>query len=300
VAGGLLASSVRCDARSLVKCHLQGTSAGCGQNVVELVTVCPAPETARTALSLSLNPTLPLKVTDLTLLLLLSRLWWPWHLGLCPCLCLCLCLWLAYPSRPSRPLLLRESACERAPRPLSPFPSSCHDPFRSRTGTKNAALRTRASERERGVNAVQWRVGGGTVELQGVRSKKHRCGHGDAVALRCGCSAGGARARLGWRERRKAAVVAARWRTVTVQGCAVADGGGAVAVLAAHGRGWARGVRRRRRGCARAVRRCGRRTVVDGDVRTAKGGGGVEVTAKARGQQRWKTSGRQQATKRVI
>jgi hypothetical protein len=80
VAGDLLAFSVWCDARSLVKCHLRGTSAGCGQNVVELVTVCSAPKTARTALYQNLKPTLPLNVTDLTLLLLLSWLWWPWHL----------------------------------------------------------------------------------------------------------------------------------------------------------------------------------------------------------------------------
>jgi hypothetical protein len=79
VAGDLLASSVQCDARSLVKCHLLRTSAECGQSVVESVTpVYPAPETARTALYL--NPTLPLNVTDLTLLLLLLWLWWPWHL----------------------------------------------------------------------------------------------------------------------------------------------------------------------------------------------------------------------------
>jgi hypothetical protein len=52
----------------------------CDQNVVELVTaVCPAPETALTALTLKLNRTLPLRVTALTLLLLL-RLWWPWLL----------------------------------------------------------------------------------------------------------------------------------------------------------------------------------------------------------------------------
>jgi hypothetical protein len=80
VAGDLLASSVQCDARSLVKCPLRGTSAGCGQNVVELVTECPVPVTARTALSLYLNLSLQLKATDQTLLLLLSRLWWPWHL----------------------------------------------------------------------------------------------------------------------------------------------------------------------------------------------------------------------------
>jgi hypothetical protein len=83
VAGDLLASSVQCDARSLAKYLLLGTSAECGQNVVELVTpVCPAPVTAKTALPLYLNLTLQLKVNDLTLLLLLlqSWLWWPWHL----------------------------------------------------------------------------------------------------------------------------------------------------------------------------------------------------------------------------
>ena len=80
MAGDLLASSVQCDARSLVKTVLLGTSAECGQNVVESVTpVCPAPETAQTALPLNLN--LQLYLTDLILLLLpLSWLWWPWHL----------------------------------------------------------------------------------------------------------------------------------------------------------------------------------------------------------------------------
>ncbi len=92
MAGDLLASSVQCDARSLVKSLLLGMSAECGLTVVESVTpVCSAPETARTALPLNLN--LQLYLTDLTLLLLLSRLWWPWHLLLCPCPCLCLCLW---------------------------------------------------------------------------------------------------------------------------------------------------------------------------------------------------------------
>jgi hypothetical protein len=81
VAGDLLASSVRCDAQSLAKCHLRGTSAGCGQNVVESVTVCSAPVTTQTARPLYLNLSLQLKVTDLTLLLLpQSWLWWPWHL----------------------------------------------------------------------------------------------------------------------------------------------------------------------------------------------------------------------------
>ena len=81
MAGDLLASSVQCDARSLVKSLLLGTSAECGQNVVESVTpVCPAPATAQTALPLNLLLTLQLKLTDLTLLLPLSWLWWPWHL----------------------------------------------------------------------------------------------------------------------------------------------------------------------------------------------------------------------------
>ena len=91
MAGDLLASSVQCDARSLVKSLLLGMSAECGQTVVESVTpVCSAPETAQTALPLNLN--LQLYLTDLTLLLP-SRLWWPWHLSLCPYPCLCLCLW---------------------------------------------------------------------------------------------------------------------------------------------------------------------------------------------------------------
>ena len=79
MAGDLLASSVQCDARSLVKTLLLGTSAECGQNVVESVTLeCSAPETA---LPLYLHLTLQLYLTDLTLLLLpLSWLWWPWHL----------------------------------------------------------------------------------------------------------------------------------------------------------------------------------------------------------------------------
>ena len=94
MAGDLLASSVQCDARSLVKSLLLGMSAECGQTVVESVTpVCSAPETAQTALPLNLN--LQLYLTDLNLLLLPSRLWWPWHLSLYPypCLCCCLCLW---------------------------------------------------------------------------------------------------------------------------------------------------------------------------------------------------------------
>ena len=78
--GDLLVSSVQYDARSLAKSLLLGTSAECGENVVESVTpVCSAPETAQTALPLNLN--LQLYLTDLTLLLLpQSWLWWPWHL----------------------------------------------------------------------------------------------------------------------------------------------------------------------------------------------------------------------------
>ena len=78
MAGDLLASSVQCDARSLVKTLLLGTSAECGQNVVESVTlVCPAPETAQTALPLNLPLTLQLNLSDLSLLLPRSWLWWP-------------------------------------------------------------------------------------------------------------------------------------------------------------------------------------------------------------------------------
>ena len=68
MAGDLLASSVQCDARSLVKALLLllGMSAECGQNIVESVSPkCSAPETARTALHLNLH----LKLSDLTLLL---------------------------------------------------------------------------------------------------------------------------------------------------------------------------------------------------------------------------------------
>ena len=62
MAGDLLASSVQCDARSLAKSLLLGTSAECGQTMVELVTpMCPAPATAQTALHLNL------KLSDLTL-----------------------------------------------------------------------------------------------------------------------------------------------------------------------------------------------------------------------------------------
>ena len=81
MAGDLLASSIEFDARSPEKTLLLGTSAECGQNIVESVTsVCPAPATAQTTLPLNLHLTLQLKLTDLTLLLPLSWLWWPWHL----------------------------------------------------------------------------------------------------------------------------------------------------------------------------------------------------------------------------
>ena len=81
MAGDLLASSVQYDARSLAKSLLLGTSAECGQNIVESVTpVCSAPETAPTALPLNLHLTLQLKLSDLTLLLPRLWLWWPWHL----------------------------------------------------------------------------------------------------------------------------------------------------------------------------------------------------------------------------
>ena len=90
------ASWARCDARSLVETLLLGTSAECGQNVVESVTPeYSAPETAQTALPLNLHLNLQLYLSDLTLLLPQSWLWWPWHLGLCPYLCLC--PWLAAP-----------------------------------------------------------------------------------------------------------------------------------------------------------------------------------------------------------
>ena len=94
MAGDLLASSVQCDTRSLAKTLLLGTSAECGQNVVESVTPkYSAPEIALTVLHLNLH----LNLSDLTLLLPQSWLWWPWHLGPCPYLGLCLCPWLAAP-----------------------------------------------------------------------------------------------------------------------------------------------------------------------------------------------------------
>ena len=81
MAGDLLASSVQCDARSPEKTLLLGTSAECGQNIVESVTPeCSAPETALTVLPLNLHLNLQLYLSDLTLLLPQSWLWWPWHL----------------------------------------------------------------------------------------------------------------------------------------------------------------------------------------------------------------------------
>ena len=74
MAGDLLASSVQCDARSLVETLLLGTSAECGQNVMESVTPeYSAPETALTVLHLNLHLTL----SDLTLQLPQSWPWWP-------------------------------------------------------------------------------------------------------------------------------------------------------------------------------------------------------------------------------
>ena len=90
MAGDLLASSIQCDARSLAKSLLLGTSAECGQNIVELATPeYSPPKTALTALHLKLH----LNLSDLTLL----PQSWPWHLRPCPYLCLCLCIWLAAP-----------------------------------------------------------------------------------------------------------------------------------------------------------------------------------------------------------
>ena len=96
--GDLLASSVQWDARSLVKTQLLGTSAECGQIVVKSVTPeCSAPETALTVLPLNLHLNPQQYLSDLTLLLPQSCLWWPWHLGPCPYLCLCPCLSWAAP-----------------------------------------------------------------------------------------------------------------------------------------------------------------------------------------------------------
>ena len=94
MAGDLLVSSVQCDARSLAKTLLLGTSAECGQNIVESVTPeCSAPETTLTVLPL--NP--QQYMSDLTLLLPQSWLWWPWHLEPWPYLCHCLYPGLAAP-----------------------------------------------------------------------------------------------------------------------------------------------------------------------------------------------------------
>ena len=61
MAADLLASSVQCDARSLVKTLLLGTSTECGQNVMESVTPeYSAPKTDQTALHLNLHLTLQL------------------------------------------------------------------------------------------------------------------------------------------------------------------------------------------------------------------------------------------------
>ena len=92
MAGDHLASWAWCDARSLAKTLLLGTSAECGQNIVESVTPeYSAPETALIALHLNLHLNLQLKLNDLTLLLPQSWLWWPWHLIPCPYLGLRLC-----------------------------------------------------------------------------------------------------------------------------------------------------------------------------------------------------------------
>ena len=77
MAGVLPESSVQCDALSLAGNLSQKTAV---ENSAPL-----------TVLPLSQN--LQLYLTDLTLLLLPSRLWWPWHLSLYPYPCLCLCLW---------------------------------------------------------------------------------------------------------------------------------------------------------------------------------------------------------------
>ena len=56
MAGDLLASSVQCDARSLVKSLLLGMSAECGQTVVESVTPeYSLPATTLTVLPLNLR-----------------------------------------------------------------------------------------------------------------------------------------------------------------------------------------------------------------------------------------------------
>ena len=98
MAGDLLVSSVQCDARLLTKPLQLGTSAECGQNIVQSVTPeCSAPKTTQTTLPLNLHLTLQLYLSDLTLLLPQSWLWWPWHLEPYPYLDLCPCPWLAAP-----------------------------------------------------------------------------------------------------------------------------------------------------------------------------------------------------------
>ena len=78
MAGDHLASWARFDSRSLVDTLLLGTSAECGQNVVESVTPeCSAPETALTVLPLNLHLNPQQYLSDLTLLLPQSWLWWP-------------------------------------------------------------------------------------------------------------------------------------------------------------------------------------------------------------------------------
>ena len=67
MAGDHLASWARCDARSLVETLLLGTSAECGQNVVESVTPeYSAPETPLTTLHLNLHLTLQLSAPPQT------------------------------------------------------------------------------------------------------------------------------------------------------------------------------------------------------------------------------------------
>ena len=67
MAGDLLASSVQCDARSLAKNLLLGTSAECGQTVVESVTPeYSTPETALTVLPLNMRLNLQLSAPPQT------------------------------------------------------------------------------------------------------------------------------------------------------------------------------------------------------------------------------------------
>ena len=67
MAGDHLASWARCDARSLVETLLLGTSAECGQTVVESVTPeYSIPETALTVLPLNLHLNLQLSAPPQT------------------------------------------------------------------------------------------------------------------------------------------------------------------------------------------------------------------------------------------